>query len=72
MKCSDTGEQEAILLPDLDLPLAQDVNDAVRGVKTFGHGNGQVILNIVNGIVQSIDCTMRRHRKPPKKKGNEH
>lgn len=71
MKCSDTGEQVAIELINVDLPLVQDVEDAVSSVKNFGHGNGQVILNIVNGIVQSIDCTMRRHRKPAKKKAND-
>jgi hypothetical protein len=62
MKCSDTGEHVAIELSDVDIPLVQDVNEAIRGVRQFGHGNGQVILNLVNGLVQTIDFTCRKHR----------
>jgi hypothetical protein len=54
-------------LPELEVDLAQDVNDALRGVRGVGHGNGQIVLNLVNGVVQSIDCSWRKHRKVAKR-----
>jgi hypothetical protein len=71
MKCTDTDCHKAIHLPELDVALAQDVNDALRGVRGYGNGNGQIILDIVNGFVQAIDCTLRNNRRARKIKQPE-
>ncbi len=67
MKCTDTDCHEAIHLPELELEVARDINDALAGVRGYGHGTGQIILNVVNGCVNFIDFTSRKHRKPGSK-----
>jgi len=67
MQCSDTGSHEAIRLPELEMDVLRDINDAMGGIRSYGHGTGQIILSVVNGVITMIDITSRKHRKPGKK-----
>lgn len=69
MFCCDTDA----FLPKIDtskmvrVPLsvdeAKDIGEAVEVVRNHGHGTGEVCLPLVNGFIEDVLFTLRKHRK---------
>ena len=62
MHCNDTGKTEAIQLKHLDLKLAQDIDNALGVISTYGHGDGEITLPVRKGKVSIIDFLFRKFR----------
>jgi hypothetical protein len=62
MLCSNTGKVEAVRLKHLDLKLAQDIDDALGAIATYGHGDGTITIPVNKGKVPIIDFLFRKFR----------
>ncbi len=54
MLCSDTGSQEVVHVPGVDVALIRDFAVAYRSIIEVGRGNGEIITPVVNGRVSKI------------------
>lgn len=62
MLCQDTGCTEAIHIPKETIELAQELQEAINTIKTYGNGTGQISMQVQHGKIPFIDWSFRRIR----------
>jgi hypothetical protein len=71
--CCDTGSLPAIdtskmVRVAMSVEEAKDIGGAIDVVRKHGHGTGEVCLPLVNGFIEDVLLTLKKHRKKFTKK----
>jgi len=62
MLCSDTGKTETVHIEGMSIPDAQHIGDALRAVRGYGHGTGEICIPLVNGIFDKLKIAITAYR----------
>lgn len=73
MFCCDTGSLPVVdaskwVRVPISVDEAKDIGGAIDVVRKHGHGTGEVCLPLVNGFIEDVLLTLKKHRKKLSKK----
>lgn len=68
MYAYDTGEQKVVHIPGLDVETSQDIGEVLHAVRLYGHGSGDITLQVENGVLRCIHVLFKRFRDHVRKR----